>query len=52
MKKTQIVAAVFIAILVLNFLLFVFGVYKQDVFWVVILVSFVASYAIKKIENE
>lgn len=51
MKLDQIIAIVFIAILVINIVLFALKMISQTIFWVVIAISFGVSYTIKKLNG-
>mgnify|MGYP007070594738 CR=1 FL=1 len=49
MKIAKIIAIIFIGILILNLVLIAFGVITLKIFWAVIIISFIASYTLKKV---
>ena len=52
MKISQIIAVSFVIILVLNIILMIKGWITDLAFWMIIVISFSVSYAIKKLKTE
>lgn len=52
MKTVKIIAISFIGVLILNIILLALRVISETVFWAVIIVGFIVSYIIKKVNEK
>jgi hypothetical protein len=50
-KTEKIIAIIFIGVLVLNIILLALNAISDMVFWIIIVISFIVSYIIKKINK-
>ncbi len=52
MKPSQIIAIIFIVILIVNVILLALRLVSETLFWIILAVGFIASYLIKRINEK